>query len=776
MANNTHTPQYDANTSGSYNTNPYQIFAQMSPSETGNGPYQHPEARLSQVLFFEYRSRRMDWAINSVDDRDFKDGAQWTPTQKKELKRNKQAPVVVNVLYPAIEQAKGALTANQPRFNAVAREGGNSKLAAALSDIMSFIWYKSEGNKQLKTSVEDYYTTGMGALLAYYDPKLEYGRGEIRIRNIDPIDVYIDPNSKDHFCRDAAHIIIMKVMTREQIERIYPQYKEILDTAQRIQADVWRTVGQTEGDEGQGTQNQPLDYWHQKFEVLDRFTKIPVKKYVITSDHWDVDRVFEKKEYDEFLKTPCVLELTENTEPRYITKEDELVFSLALAEKMGGVFHYAISPEDPSGKPMPVPGQADPQVDAKIGLQTIPNSTVHLIVQTMKQAVEAKALAVRVRDELAVKRVLMFGGIVAFNEIIDTTEYPIVLFKHGITRHPYPTSPVRIVRPLQVFVNKLRSLILAHTANATNVKFILPRGSGNPDEIRQEAQRAGSGVIFYDAELGAPTIAGPVPLPNELYKNESDMRHDIQEILGVYTVSQGDPNQQPDTYRGTVALDEYGQRRIKSYKDDIEMAIDQLGRIVFELIQKHYTEERAFRITKPYSEPFDVTINKDLYDDTSKALIGRLNDVTVGKYDIQIVSGSTLPVNRWARAEYYLQLYKDGIIDRAEVLKQTDLVDVEGVMKRMSEIEQLRGALTQAQDQIKQLSGDLQTAERESVHDRKRVEIEKFKSQLADSRSRMDAAASVFTARLKDELNQTSVAVASQGVPNRQKGKKNARK
>jgi hypothetical protein len=30
------------------------------------------------------------------------------------------------------------------------------------------------------------------------------------------------------------------------------------------------------------------------------------------------------------------------------------------------------------------------------------------------------------------------------------------------------------------------------------------------------------------------------------------------------------------------------------------------------------------------------------------------------------------------------------------------------------------------------LEGDLQTAQRESVHDRKRVEVEKFKSRLAD--------------------------------------------
>jgi len=38
--------------------------------------------------------------------------------------------------------------------------------------------------------------------------------------------------------------------------------------------------------------------------------------------------------------------------------------------------------------------------------------------------------------------------------------------------------------------------------------------------------------------------------------------------------------------------------------------------------------------------------------------------------------------------------------------------------------------VAQLQDQIKILSGDLQTAQRESVQDKKRVEVQKFKSDL----------------------------------------------
>ena len=51
------------------------------------------------------------------------------------------------------------------------------------------------------------------------------------------------------------------------------------------------------------------------------------------------------------------------------------------------------------------------------------------------------------------------------------------------------------------------------------------------------------------------------------------------------------------------------------------------------------------------------------------------------------------------------------------------------------EIEQLQGMNAQLQQQIKELQGDLQTAQRESVSDRKRVEVEKFKSKLSEVQS-----------------------------------------
>ena len=156
---------------------------------------------------------------------------------------------------------------------------------------------------------------------------------------------------------------------------------------------------------------------------------------------------------------------------------------------------------------------------------------------------------------------------------------------------------------------------------------------------------------------------------------------------------------------------------------------------------------------KPDGIVSEVTLNEPLYDDFTGAVLGRVNDVTIGNYDLIVVGGSTLPSNRWARFEYYMQLFQQGIIDQQEVLEQTEVADTEGVLKRAGLIQQMQQQLQAQEEEIKKLRGDLQTAERESVSDRKRVEIEKFKTKLTDSANKTQKATQLYEARLGDELN-----------------------
>jgi hypothetical protein len=365
--------------------------------------------------------------------------------------------------------------------------------------------------------------------------------------------------------------------------------------------------------------------------------------------------------------------------------------------------------------------------------------------------IEAEEILVNEIEITNIQQCVSVGDHKLYTVDLPIEEYPIVPFMNGFNRNPYPMSDVRLVKGLQEYVNKIRSLIVAHASSSTNVKLLIPRGSMNKANLEAEWGKAGTAVIEFDPELGQPIVAAPVPLPNELYKNEADARADIERILGIYALMQGDQGAAPQTFKGTVALDEYGQRRIKSKKDDIEQCINQLAKVVVGLVQYVYTDQKVFRLMQPNNRPTEIQINHPLYDDVGN-LMGKVNDITVGKYDVIVLSGSTLPSNRWARFEYYMQLYSSGLIDQTEVLKQTDVADMEGVLERVGQMKQMQQQVQAQAEEIKNLKGDLQTAQRESLHDRKRVEVKEFEKKLAKAEAKVEMAAKLYQTRLADDL------------------------
>jgi len=110
-----------------------------------------------------------------------------------------------------------------------------------------------------------------------------------------------------------------------------------------------------------------------------------------------------------------------------------------------------------------------------------------------------------------------------------------------------------------------------------------------------------------------------------------------------------------------------------------------------------------------------------------------------------------MPSKKYAEYKMYVKAYQLGLIDRAEALKKTEIFDKQGVLERTGEVQRLQALVAQLQEQVKSLSGDLQTAQRESVSDRKRVVVEKFKSQLNKSVSNIEAQQKINAEKVKSK-------------------------
>ena len=95
-------------------------------------------------------------------------------------------------------------------------------------------------------------------------------------------------------------------------------------------------------------------------------------------------------------------------------------------------------------------------------------------------------------------------------------------------------------------------------------------------------------------------------------------------------------------------------------------------------------------------------------------------------------------------------MYQAGLIDQVEVLKKSELVDIEGVLERSGQMAQLMQQNEMLQEELKKVKGDLQTADREAIHAKKRLEVEKFSSDLDKVSNKADMATTLYKARLND--------------------------
>ena len=90
-------------------------------------------------------------------------------------------------------------------------------------------------------------------------------------------------------------------------------------------------------------------------------------------------------------------------------------------------------------------------------------------------------------------------------------------------------------------------------------------------------------------------------------------------------------------------------------------------------------------------------------------------DYTAARFDIRVISWSTLPLNRWAYLAELKELMQLGVIDDIALLAETDIKNKPLIAKRKSMLSQLQGQVSGQEEQIKDLSGTIETLERQLV-------------------------------------------------------------
>ena len=372
-------------------------------------------------------------------------------------------------------------------------------------------------------------------------------------------------------------------------------------------------------------------------------------------------------------------------------------------------------------------------IDMQNGEETVLSEPEYAeFVENNREQIEVNQYEVIPVKQTRIKVCASIGQIVLYETILNTDHYPIIPFPNIFTETPYPQSDVSRARPMQRLLNKLWSLAVSHAQASGGLKLLVPLGSVEDLGQLERDWANPNAVIEVDSTQGEPHFPAPQPLASEFYRLIQQCEFYIDFTFGLPEMMHGFSEKAPETVAGTERMIALGTERPKSKLRDLEFSINRVGQVLYNLSKGHYTYKNIIRMFNANNDISEATVN--MYDEK----IGTMLDIkkerhNLSQHDIRIEPGSTLPTNKWAELGVYMEAFRMGIVDKTEVLKKNpEIFDKESIMRRTEEKALLQRQIQAMEEQIKNLEGDLQTAQRESVSDRKRVEVEKFKSRLQD--------------------------------------------
>ena len=176
-------------------------------------------------------AERVKWHSDSQQGYDFYLNDQLTAAELESLEEAGMPTFQINRVTPIIETMKYFVTANNPKWKAVAVEGSDTGIAQVHSDISEYCWSLSNGRAVYGNVVLDTLTKGVGYFFIDIDEDLDRGKGDVIFSRIDPYDVYPDPMSRDFLLRDASFILVKKTLPRQQLKQMFPQFSRKVNKA-----------------------------------------------------------------------------------------------------------------------------------------------------------------------------------------------------------------------------------------------------------------------------------------------------------------------------------------------------------------------------------------------------------------------------------------------------------------------------------------------------------------------------------------------------------------
>ena len=684
--------------------------------------------RVKKIFEQVNNHNRTQWEYINQKGFDFSNDNQLTDAERTVLEEQGMPTFTVNRIAPVVEMLNFYVTDKKPRWQAVATEGSDTDIAAVFSDIADYIWDLSDGSTLYSNSINDAITKSIGYLMVTVDADSDNGMGDVKLKQPEPFDVFVDPKSRDMLFKDAAFIMIRKILPKEHLKKLYPAHATKIKKAnsdQNSEFDMseksfnshrkdfaYKDIDESESiNPDTGESDELIEFYEMyekvKIAYMNIFYQQPVDEKVLAQieaqvkermneiiEELNVQMLEQLQKLEQALQQGAILEqrfqlevkkLKEETQQKIVLTEEQL--RAELTKEVSQIINEVVSEEE------------------------------------YKLLIKDKRFASMIIDAVKfygtrLKQTLVAGDRTLGEHVFpeNITEYPIVPFHYKWTGTPYPISAVSPLIGKQREINKAHQILIHNASLGSSLRWMHEEGSIDTDHWERYSSSPGA-LLPIRPGAAPPTPVQPAPLNSAFFQIVQTAKSDVEYLAGIYSSMQGDTSAQHETFRGLLAQDEYGTRRIKQWLNNfIEPGLKQIGKVVAQFSQSVYTAHKVFRVVQPSAlqEDREVQINVPLYNDFGEA-IGKWNDFTTAKFDVRIITGSTLPVNRWAYLAELKELLQLGVVDDIAVLSETDLRNKEKIAQRKSMLAQLQGQLQKMDESLKDKEGTIETLERQLV-------------------------------------------------------------
>ncbi|MAK30907.1 hypothetical protein [Acinetobacter sp.] len=685
--------------------------------------------RIHKLFETANTASRTQWEYINQKGFDFSNDNQLSEEERLSLQEQGMPDFTINRIIPVVEMLNYYATANHPRWQAVGAEGSDSDVASVFSDLADYVWHISDGTTIYSNAVNDAVTKSTGYLLVTVDKDADRGMGEVVIKQPDPFDIYVDPKSRDVLFRDAGFIIIRKILPRNHVKKLFPDSARKISKAASLNDAIYsysekslgmyrkdfspKDITEAESIDPETGDNEDMlelseTYEKKKMKYMNVFIRIEPSKEEIAQ---------MKQEADRQLK-----EMQKEMQVQLLEQEAQLKKALESGELIEERYNLELEKAQMSMQEQL--NQAHQQIlQEMINAKTITDNQI-MVEKDFKEAIKNEEFQKTVQEAVPFfKTVIQLCCTVGDKNLYEyllpdtISEYPLIPFHYKWTGTPFPMSAVSPLIGKQREINKSHQLMVHNASLGSSLRWIHEEGSIDTDYWERYSSSPGA-LLPIRPGAAPPQPVLPAQLSNAFFTTVQEGKQDMEYLAGIYSSMQGDTKTTGDMpYRGMLAMDEYGTRRIKQWMTSaLEPGLRQVGEVVKQFTQAFYTANKRFRLIQPNSiqEQKEIEINVPIFNDMGEA-IGKSMDYSSARFDVRVISGSTLPVNRWAYLAELKELLQFGIVDDIAVLAETDIKNKENIAKRKSVYAQQQQQISSMDEQLKDQAGTIETLERQLV-------------------------------------------------------------